>query len=76
MTQRNPEIVDAVFARLVNAPAGLDCQVTEVLVAIGRFTGAILLQGYDDLTDRQTVLNWFTKGLESYVHRNHKVIQH
>jgi hypothetical protein len=74
MTQRNA-MVDQVYMRLANAPNDLDPTVVEVLVACGRFVGAILKEGYDD-ANRQNVMNWFCRGLQSYVNRTSAVVRH
>ncbi len=68
MTQRNDMTVSKVYEHLAAVPAELNPTVSEVLVACGQFIGTILKEGYAD-QDRRTVLNWFTKGLESYVNR-------
>ncbi len=41
-------MIDQVFERLVTTPAELNPTVSEVLIAGGRFIGAILKEGYDD----------------------------
>jgi uncharacterized protein YejL (UPF0352 family) len=74
MTQRNA-MIDQVFERLVTAPNELNPTVSEVLVACGRFVGAILKEGYGD-ADRQNVLTWFCSGLQSCVNRNNAVVRH
>ena len=72
MTQRNA-MVDKVYVRLVNAPNELDPTVSEVLIACGQFVGTILKEGYKD-ADRQNVMNWFCRGLQSYVNRTSEAI--
>jgi hypothetical protein len=68
MTQRNDVMIDKVFQRLVTAPNELNPTVSEVLVACGRFVGAIMR------ADRQNVMNWFVQGLRSYVNRTSEAI--
>jgi hypothetical protein len=74
MTERRNAMIDQVFERLVTAPNGLDPTVVEVLIAIGRFTGAILKEGYAD-ADRDRVTTWFRDGLRSYVNRTNAVVR-
>jgi hypothetical protein len=69
MTQRNDVMIDKVFQRLVTAPNELNPTVAEVLIACGRFVGAILKEGYAD-GDRDRVMAWFIGGLRSYVARS------
>jgi hypothetical protein len=73
MTQRNDVMIDRVFAKLVAAPNELNPTVSEVLIACGRFVGAILKEGYDDKA-RQNALDWFCQGLRSYVNRTSAAI--
>ncbi len=66
-------MIDQVFERLPAAPTELNPTVVKVLVAIGRFAGAILKEGYAE-ADRQSVTNWFCNGLQSYVNRTSEAI--
>ncbi len=54
-------------------PAGLDPTVVEVLIASGRFVGAIVKEGYDE-ADREKVTTWFCQGLRSYGNRTSEAI--
>jgi hypothetical protein len=69
MTTTN-DTVDQIYVRLIHAPDGVDCRVTDVVVACARFVGAILKNGYANQAERQNVVDWFCRGLQSYVNRS------
>ena len=61
------EMVDRVSKRLVDAPTGLDCRVTEVLDACGMFVSAILNKYYEDHAERRDGANRFCAALQACV---------
>jgi hypothetical protein len=75
MTTTN-NTVDEIYVRLVHAPDGVDCRVTDVLAACGRFVSAILNNGYANQAERQDVVDWFCRGLQACIDRSHKATTH
>jgi len=75
MTTTN-NTVDEIYVRLVHAPDGVDCRVTDVVVACARFDGAILKNGYANQAERQNVVDWFCRGLQACIDRSHKATTH
>ena len=69
MTTTN-DTVDQIYVRLVHAPDGVDCRVTDVEVACARFVSAILATGYANQAERQNVVNWFCRGLQACIDRS------
>ena len=75
MTTTN-DTVDQIYVRLIRAPDGVDCRVTDVVVACARFVGAILNNGYANQAERQNVVDWFCRGLQACIDRSHKATTH
>jgi hypothetical protein len=68
------DMVNRVFARLAEAPTGLDCSINQVLAACGMLVTAILREGFSDPAARQNEADRFSRFLQRCVNPSHDAI--